>query len=335
MKKLSIVFCFVLLASLMVPSVAFAAGPNDGRIVMGGSFNLATGQSLTGDLVVLGGDVTLQTGSTVDGNILVMGGNVAAAGEVTGDVSLLGGNIRLDNSAYVHGNVTSVGGNITRTPGARVDGQVTTGEGISLPFAFGISPSIITPEIPSFGARFAPIFGFIWFAFRTLILAALAVLLTLFWPNPAIRTANAVVSQPAAAGGLGLLTYVVGVPALVLIMITIILSPISLLGLLILVAASVFGWIAVGLELGRRMAEAFKWDLHTAAAAGIGVFLMTFVVGGIGLIPCVGWVVPFLVACIGLGAVILTRFGSREYLPAATSEVSAKPSRSTASKSKS
>lgn len=335
MKKLSIVLSLVLLASLMLPSVAFAAGPNDGRIVMGGSFNLATGQSLDGDLVVFGGDVTLQTGSTVNGNILVMGGNVAVAGEVNGDVSLLGGNIRLDNSAYVHGNVTSVGGNITRTPGARVDGQVTTGQGISLPFTFGVSPSIIAPEIPNFAAsRFAPILGFIWFAFRTLILAALAVLLTLFWPNPAIRTANAVVSQPAASGGLGLLTYVVGVPALLLIMITIILSPLSLLGLLILVAASVFGWIAVGLELGRRMAEAFKWDLHTAAAAGIGVFLMTFVVGGIGLIPCVGWVVPFLVACIGLGAVILTRFGSREYLPAG-GEAPAAPSRSGAGKSKS
>lgn len=333
MRKLSIVLGVVLLASLMLPSAAFAAGPNDGRIVMGGSFNLAPGESLNGDLVVFGGNVTLQTGSTVNGNVLVMGGSVAIAGEVTGDVSLLGANIRLDNSAYVHGNVTTVGGTITRASGARVDGQVTAGQGLSLPFSFGVSPTIVTPEIPTFfGTRFAPILGFIWFAFRTLILAALAVLLTLFWPNPAIRTANAVVSQPAASGGLGLLTYVVGVPALLLIMITIILSPLSLLGLLILVAASVFGWIAVGLELGRRMAEAFKWDLHTAAAAGIGVFLLTFVVGGIGLIPCVGWVVPFLVASIGLGAVILTRFGSREYVPA-VSDTPAKPSRSNAGKS--
>ncbi|MFQ5923361.1 MAG: hypothetical protein ACE5M4_11005, partial [Anaerolineales bacterium] len=37
------------------------------------------------------------------------------------------------------------------------------------------------------------------------------------------------------------------------------------------------------------------------------------VVGGIGLIPCIGWLAPLLVGAAGLGAVILTRFGSREY----------------------
>ena len=37
-------------------------------------------------------------------------------------------------------------------------------------------------------------------------------------------------------------------------------------------------------------------------------------IGGIGLVPCVGWIAPFLVAAMGLGGVILTRFGSQPYL---------------------
>jgi len=37
--------------------------------------------------------------------------------------------------------------------------------------------------------------------------------------------------------------------------------------------------------------------------------------GIIQIIPCVGWIAPVVLACIGLGAVTLTRFGTRPYLP--------------------
>ena len=33
------------------------------------------------------------------------------------------------------------------------------------------------------------------------------------------------------------------------------------------------------------------------------------------LVPCVGWVLPVLVGCIGFGAVVLTRLGSQAYPP--------------------
>jgi hypothetical protein len=109
-------------------------------------------------------------------------------------------------------------------------------------------------------------------------------------------------------------------PILILLMaITIIGLPVSFLTVVALVVAAVFGWIAIGVEVGRRMAEAFDWELHPAAAAGIGTLAVSFVVGGIGLIPCIGWLAPLLVGSAGLGAVILTRFGSREYQLASAS----------------
>jgi hypothetical protein len=304
----------VVLLALLLPTTVFAAGPGDGRVIFGDTFTLGAGQVQDGDLIVLGGNVELDAGSTVQGSVLVMGGNVTAGGKVTGDVSILGGNAELLGTVHVQGNVSSVGGNLRRDTGAQVDGQVTRGQGLDVPFNFG--PAVIEPTIPNWSMSLSPIFRLLWFGFRVLMLAALAVLVVIFWPEPTLRVARAAVSQPFAAGGLGLLTQIIGLPALLLLLVTIIFSPLSFLGLLLLIVAGVFGWIALGLEVGRRMANAFNWDLHPSAQAGIGGFILTLVIGGFGLIPCVGWVAPFVVACVGLGAVLMTRFGSRDYQPA-------------------
>jgi hypothetical protein len=91
------------------------------------------------------------------------------------------------------------------------------------------------------------------------------------------------------------------------------LIPVSLLGILALIIAGVFGWIALGLEVGKRLASLFKMEWPLAVAAGLGTFLLSLVVNGIGFIACIGWVAPFLVTIIGLGGVILTRFGTQNY----------------------
>jgi hypothetical protein len=115
-------------------------------------------------------------------------------------------------------------------------------------------------------------------------------------------------------GGLGLLTVVV-TPLVVLVMvITIILIPVSLLGILLLAIMVVFGWIAIGAEVGHRLEAAFKTEWALPVTAGLGTFLLTLVVDGIGqIVPCVGWLVPSAVGLLGLGAVLLTRFGTQDY----------------------
>ena len=86
-------------------------------------------------------------------------------------------------------------------------------------------------------------------------------------------------------------------------------------------AAIVFGWIALGNEVGRRIGTAMKWELTDPAAAGLGTLLLSLVAGGIDFIPCVGFLLVVVVASIGLGAVMLTRFGAQEYLGPASAAV--------------
>lgn len=319
-KKLFGALAIVLVASLSLPVAAFAAEPQQGQIVMGGSYTLESGDSLDGDLLIFGGTAVLKVDSVVEGNLLLLGGSADIDGEVGGDLALLGGNADLGSTAVIQGSVVSLGGNLSRADGSQISGDVVSADEFSVPFQFNF-PGIDFPgrsrvvgPFGGFDMGFSPIWQLVWFGFRSLLLAALAILVVMFWPNPAARAARAVVGQPILSGGLGLLTFIVAPILLVVLAITIILSPVSLLAAILLVVAGVFGWIAIGLEVGDRLSEAFKWDFHPAASAGIGTLAMSLVVGGIGLVPCIGWMASVVVAAVGLGAVLLTRFGSREYV---------------------
>jgi hypothetical protein len=156
--------------------------------------------------------------------------------------------------------------------------------------------------------------------------AALAVLAVMFLPRQVERTAQAAIASPIIAGGVGLLTAVVAPILMVVLAITILLIPVSLLVALLLVIAWAFGLVSLGYEVGRRLAEALNQTWAPAAAAGIGTFVLMFIVDGVSTafrtagyvipgIACLNWILPFLVGIIGLGAVLLTRFGTAAYPP--------------------
>jgi hypothetical protein len=133
--------------------------------------------------------------------------------------------------------------------------------------------------------------------------------------------AHAVIAQPLTAGGLGLLTLIVSPFALVLLVITLILIPVAVVVVVALVVAGIFGWIAIGYEIGQRFTLAIHQEWHPAFSAGLGVFFLTLVssaLTGIPVLNCVGWLGPFLLSLVGLGAVIMSRFGTQSVLaPAA------------------
>lgn len=218
----------------------------------------------------------------------------------------------LGNTAEVDGNITTLAATLNREAGAQVHGDVI--RGLQRPLRFPFSGRVITPDVPDFGVRFPGILNVMWFFFRTFLWAALAVLLVMFLPLHTERVAVSIVRQPILAGGVGLLTAVVAPLLLIGIAITIILIPVSLVGALILAIAWFFGRIALGYEIGKRFSETTNQDWPAPVAAGIGTFVMTFVIDGANsLIPCVGWIIPALVGIVALGGVLLSRFGTQTY----------------------
>ncbi len=310
MKRIIAVLSFVLLVAFVFPSTAMAGGLYDGKVVFGTDFTLESGETLDGELLVFGGNVTLEAESRVTGDVVIFGGNIISNGEIGGDLAVLGGNVNLHSQAVVKGDVIRLGGTIQKQEGARVLGQEVSETSFDIPFDLHwVGPDF---RWPGLGPTSIAGQG-LWFLFRCFMLAALAMLVLLFLPEPTKRVAAAVVEQPLMAGGLGLLTAVVTPFVVFFLVIFLVTIPLAILYVIAVIVAVLFGWIGMGLEVGRRMEEIFKWDLHPAAAAGLGTFLFSVVVLGFGFVPCVGWTAQVLVSFLAVGAILLTRFGSQSY----------------------
>ena len=100
---------------------------------------------------------------------------------------------------------------------------------------------------------------------------------------------------------------------LVILAVTIILIPWPCWLAMALPLAWLFGMIAIGIEVGERFTRAINQTWAPPLTAGMGTFLMMLVVGGIGMMPCIGWLVASLVSLIGIGGVVLTIFGTQPY----------------------
>ncbi len=310
-----IISLFILLSLLPVPTgTAMAQGLSNGQVIFGSTFNLPSGETLNGDLVVIGGAATIEAGATVTGDVILVGGNLTIHGSVSGDVVLVGGAGTLGKEAVISRDLITVASAFAREDGSVVKGEVFISSG--LPFVMAGPDRIPTP--PRVEININPLVQVATLFFRAFALAALAVLLLMFVPQHAERIAQSVVAQPLATGGLGLMTMLIAPVILVFLAITIILIPVSLVGIFVLALAVLFGWIALGLEVGQRFTRMINQEWALPLSAGVGTFLLTLVTGVIGFVPCIGWLATFLVTLLALGGTLLTLFGSRMYQPVMT-----------------
>jgi hypothetical protein len=306
-----IIFFMIVLAALLWPQAALAQAGQGDKFVLGGTYTLSSGEELNGSLYIIGGTATLENGSHVTGDVMLAGGTLQADGQIDGDILAVGGLVDIGPNAVVGGDVSSLGAQITTAEGARIEG--TQRNLVGGPIRFGF-PGVTTP--PRIDVLINPVWNFLSFFFTAFLWAVLAILVALFLPRQVERTSRVVVTQPIISGGLGLLTIMVVPLILVLVAITVIGIPISLVGALLLAIVWMFGMIAVGTEVGKRLALVLKQEWAFAVAAGLGTFILVVVVNGFNsLIPCVGWVARLLVAMVGVGAVLLTRFGTQDYQP--------------------
>jgi len=300
---------FMLLIAVAWPKAARAEGLLDDEVVFGGIFRLESGETLEGSLIVVGGIAMLEAESTVTGDVVLFGGTIQAAGMIQGDVVGLGSLITLDDTAVVEGDLTSIGAHVEQAAGAQVKGEITdTSRG---PFVFRFPSGVRVPRI-DFG--FSPLLNFIWFTLKIFLWAALAVLLVLFLPAHTERVSAAAVQQPLVAGGLGLLSLAILPLVTLIFVVTIILIPAVPVLAVVVALTWMFGLVSLGMEVGKRLSKLANQEWASAVSAGVGTFTLILVLNGLdAIIPCVGWVIPALVGLVGLGAVLLTRFGTQSY----------------------
>jgi hypothetical protein len=301
---------FILLILMLWPTgTVQAQGPNpgsSGRVIFGSNFILESGDTFDGDLVVFGGNVTLEEDSNLQGDIVVIGGTIHSNGETSGSMVVVGGQISLEEAAVVAGDVVTIGGQLNRAEGAEVAGEIVNNVAPNITFPSGRIPPTApeaptVPEIapPNINIQYNPFefFGIFFWAFGS---AAFAMLLALFLQPQIERTGAAIVSQPVMTGAIGLLSVVVAT-----ILFITILPP------LIIVFAWFFGVVAMGLEVGKRLEKALNQQWSPVLTIGFGTFLLVLTGGIIGLVPCLGGIVLFLIGMVGIGASVMTLFGAR------------------------
>lgn len=284
------------------------------QIILGGSFVLSEGESLPGNLFVLGGVATLEEGSIVEGSIFLMGGRMDVSGTVNEDIFAMGGVLFLTNTALVRGTVHTMGSNLQFASGASILGGIEKGFGEFPPWTFSTTPSV--PWMREGLSLYAKL---LWYLVRSILWAVLAILVVLFFPRQTHIVGKAAAEQPLIAVALGILTVFVAPILLLLLSVTIIGIPVALLVAFVLLLAWGFGIVSLGAETGGRLLRMLKVQWPSPIEAGMGTFMLTAVLNGIGaLIPCLGWLVPFTVGSLGLGAALLTYFGNREFVASST-----------------
>jgi len=329
--KTKLLTLFLLLALLLVPtSDAHAQSPggdvvrigenytlksdetlNGSLIVIGGNVNIEKDSNVTGDIVVIGGNLTLDGDSS--GNVVIIGGNATSSSKAGGDMVAIGGQILLTKTAYVGGNVVTLGGQVTQEPGAEIVGDIINNVPpmVEVPSVPNVPNTPNVPNSPNVNVNINPLWEVVNVVWRALAIAAIGMLLTLFLQPQLERVADAITRQPVMAGSFGLLAVVVTPLAMLIMIVTLILIPVALVVALLVPLAWLFGMVALGQEVGDRFTKAINQTWAPVLSTGLGTFLLVLVTGFIGLIPCLGWLLSFLITLFAIGGVVMTWFGTR------------------------
>ncbi|HLV99558.1 MAG TPA: polymer-forming cytoskeletal protein [Ktedonobacterales bacterium] len=257
--------------------------------------NVAVLGHITGDVTAYGGSVTISASGIVDGNITSYGGRVEVAGLVQGDVTSYGASVTLDSLSHVQGNVQTYGGGISKMTDARVDGSIDRNH----PTSFSLTN---LPFLNPFGFSFPGVSIIVW----VLIAAALAH----WFPQRTLRVGEVMFSNLPRSLAIGALSWVLGGILAVILALTIIGIPVTLAILLVLAAGGVLGNVAIGWLIGRGILQRLaRRDYSPVLEAMVGVAILALIES----LPFLGFLLSIFIALLGVGATLLSRFGSSRW----------------------
>jgi hypothetical protein len=273
--------------------------------------------------VRFGGSIEVAEDEVVSDPVVAIGGNVNVLGRVEDDVVAVGGSVHLGPKAEVTGSVTAVGGSVEQERGATVDGEVQE-VGVAGPVHFG-------PQ--HWWAMGHDVFSGWFRLFGTVLRVALVILLALIIAiaaeRPVARIARKAGEEPWTSGFVGLAAQVFFVPVLV---VTVVVLAISIIGIPLLVLVPfaliallfgvLMGFTGVAHRVGVWAVGPHRGALVATAVGAVLIAAGTFLARFLWLLPgpiapiaivvtILGFFLEYVAWTVGLGAMLLTRFGTR------------------------
>lgn len=299
----------------------YPSSTSGSRLKFGGGITVQKDE-LAEEAVAIMGSIRVE--GEVSRDVTAVGGSVTVNGRVGGDVTAVGGDVRLGPEAVVDGDVSSAGGTIVRAEGSQIHGQTTEAGAPDRDWG----DVTFHPWSPFFSDTM----DLFWQLAGVGILALLVCLCLLVARGPLERVERQVENEPWVAGLVGLTAQLVFVPLLVTVTILLVITIVgcALIALypflfIALGLAALLGYAAVAHRLGRFLEHRFGRRFgspYAVALVGLMAIESWSVVGrvmslGGGILDFLaftvlafGFVVQYVAWTVGLGAVLLARFGS-------------------------
>lgn len=248
-----------------------------------------TNEVACNDLTSFGGTVAID--GILRGKILAFGSNVVVTGTVYGNIYVYGGKITLQSGSHVHGNIYIYGGQSNKDQNSQLDGSIIDRTG-------RVDDLLISNR------------GFSFPFWSILTWVALGMLLTSLLPEHVMLVRTTAVHQTQRSFIIGLLSILLA-PLVMVVSIALILSiPLAIIVALGLIAAWALGTVAIGWLIGDHILRRVAPDRNKRSLqVVVGLTLLVLA----GSLPYIGWLISMGVGMLGLGAVLLSHFGTRLY----------------------
>ena len=249
-------------------------------------------------IVEFGDDITIAEDQVVK-HIVSVGGQVTVYGKVEGRIVAIGCSVVLSPTAHVGKGITTVGGIIVLGIGSNVEGSLTE---INASNFADVLEMVLTGDWEGWSW----IFAFMSVAFYLSLLLA-AILLTALIPRSIMVISMAIQANPYLSFFWGLLAVILAVPLALLLFVSVIGVTLIPLEFALVFAAGLVGFIAASRLTGHYLFRFCKRPDQTCMQETIlGLTCLWFV----GWLPYLGGIIKILALILGLGGVLITRFGT-------------------------
>ncbi|HET9495170.1 MAG TPA: hypothetical protein VFR15_13150 [Chloroflexia bacterium] len=295
--------------------------------------------AVRGKVTVVNGDVNVYGSVGRELAVLASGDVTLHEGSKVGSSVLANGDIELKAGSVVNGSVTSLGGTVVRQTGAQIAGTINRFEGPGKTFENFVKPwtglhgpgdvvDAAGSRWNSVLARFGGIFGMGMFS---VLVLGLSIGLTAIMPGRVRTTTYTLQAEPVPSLIVGLITALLLFPVagVVAVLLTVSMVGIVLLPLLAIAVLGVllYGFVIASHWLGKRIHDTTRHgeiqanglNGQQSAALVIEVIIGAAIFLGSVFVPALflpAWAVMmllgvvYLVSCLGVGAAILSRFGT-------------------------
>lgn len=248
--------------------------------------------ALAGTLLRVNEPAIVPVGSEMR-DVIAFNGGADISGRVTGNVVVIGGSAHVRGTAYIGGDVVCLGGSIQSEPGSLVCGsKVELGGKVgwnSLPF-FSIGKLLLL--------------GFAFKLFFSIFVVLICLFLTFMWPKQIQYAAAFAALDLVKSSLVGVLAVLLLIPLAIGFAVTLFGIPISITIVIFFFIADWFGTAVAASLVGNRLAA--RGSAMVQVLAGMAVLKL------IHFVPFLGGMFYFILTLPGLGAILLTRFGTNK-----------------------